>query len=758
MPQVSSYEQAEGLWAEWNAAQSAQPASVPLHLLRKVFRQHGSFLAQHEIEVAFHAVGAVSDLTLARFLDCLIPLFGTSNLRARHAFGYLDPGTTGRVPIAALVRIIQAFAPDDPRRELIASEIDQDGDTWITLADMIAFLPSGAPKGRKPYRATHLDPARLGIATNETSSPRQPVAVGTKSEGVSSLQVRIGFFRLVQGAAYRSFRENYSANSETHLRARDLPYAMPDFVLFLRETVAYYLSLGIVEGKASTAEFHKLVQIVDHAVEGLNDRIKGWQTVPKTDAMLAAQASIDAARESRSDHRMLFASVIEFMLALRAQGIAPDALTPDVLAAHEVNRLRHVDLQTESQHPDAAWAIDAASYLQSWNRVILSDRDEQIDGAIMPVVFWYDMFMPQLLRCASITQDADLVRIDAENMADLDTWHAVQTANGTFDRHSTDLRDGFSRCNLPQKKSLAQAWALTEHYLNGLEKRREREDFGRGTGFLSQYVAFIDVFLGRNDVATSEMRLSFPYYIGPAVWCFLHTGAEIAEALPVAPRADAIDRFRNFFRAFTTMYPCPYCRYHLNRFVIQNLEVEYYPIEFLLLGRAEAQHNLAISLEDKLRTISAEAPGSLRLFLWKLHNAVSSSIARTEPWYHRDGRPLYTTRFWPSLDSELARAHALSLEYVDLDRLTDIYAIIKPAAALALLRDKMHHALLHNDTETFDEAASRAADDIVDLEAAVSASGLLSRHYRFDPLKTEVAPHFTAEEEAFARSGYFIEG
>lgn len=758
MPHVSSYEQAERLWSEWTAAHEARPAAAPLDLLREIFRKHGSFLARHDVDSAF-ATGGAADLTLGRFLDGIVPLLGTPELRARHAFGYLDLAGAGRVPVAALLDVLRAFAPDDPRCDLIAAEIDADGDTWITQADLVAYLPPTAHRGRKAYRATHLDPARLGGGTT-APPPRQPAAAGAaQTEGTSPLQLRIGFFRLVQGAAYRSFRENYTANSETHLRARDLPYTMPDFAVFLRETVAWYLGLGIVDGAASHAEFHKLVHLVDQAVAELHARIAAWPRLEKTAQMLAAQATIDAERMDLADHRLLFASAIEFMLALRMNGIAPDAVTADVLAAHEINRLRNAELQAEAHRPDAAPATGADVWRDGWTRVILSEADERIDGAIMPVAFWYDSFMPQLLRCASITRDADLARIDSESEADLDAWHASLTASGAFDRYATDLRDGFATCTLPQKQSLAQAWALTEHYLNGLEKRREREEFGRETGFLSEYVAFIDIFLGRDDVATSEMRLSFPYYIGPAVWCLLHTGAEIVEGFATDRRAEAIARFKRFFVAFATMYPCPYCRYHLNRFVIRNREVEYYPVEFLLLGRAaRAQHDLAIPLEDKLATISADVPGSFRLFLWKLHNAVSSSIARTEPWYHRDTRPLYTTRFWPGFESELARAHALGQGSIAVERLTGIYGVLKPAAALAVLRDELHLALRHDDLAAVQETVARAAEDIAALDSVVLASGHLSRRYRFVPDRHDAAPHFTAEEEAFARSGLYTEG
>lgn len=760
MPHVSSYEQARSLWAEWTAARETQPAAAPLRVLREIFRKHGSFLAQHDLDSAFHTVGRGADLSLERFIDGIVPLLGARNLRALHAFSYLDPSATGRVSVAALLDVTRAFAPGDPRCDRIAAEIDLDGDTWITEADLLAYLPSDTHKARKAYRATHLDPVRLDRETANLplSQPSQLGSAAPQTEGTSPLQLRIGFFRLIQGAAYRSFRENYSANSETHLRAHDLPYSMPDFADFVRKTVAFYLALGIVEGKACTAEFHQLVYLVDRAVADLHHRIATWRTVSKTAEMLAAQAKIDAEREGLASHAMLFASVIEFILALRMQGIALDALSPDVLAAHEINRLRSADLQAEAQRPDPAPRMEVRAYLDSWNRVILSNKDEQIDGAIMPVAFWYDTFMPQLLRCASITRDADLALIDSQTATDLDAWHAAKTATGAFDRHSTDLRDGFATCTLSQKKSLSQAWTLTEHYLNGLEKRREREEFGRETGFLSEYVAFVDVFLGRDDVATSEMRLSFPYFIGPAVWCFLHTSAEIIEAMPEAQREDAVVRFKQFFRAFATMYPCPYCRYHLNRFVIQNREVEYYPVEFLLLGRGEVQRDLAISLDDKLGTISAGASGSLRLFLWKLHNAVSSSIARTEPWYQRDLRPLYTTRFWPSFDSELARAHALGLESIALDRLTRIYGILKPAASLAVLRDELHQSFHQGNFDAVQVTTERATEDIAELDAAIAASGHLTRRYQFDCDKQDAAPHFTAEDEAFARSGVYIEG
>jgi hypothetical protein len=48
--------------------------------------------------------------------------------------------------------------------------------------------------------------------------------------------------------------------------------------------------------------------------------------------------------------------------------------------------------------------------------------------------------------------------------------------------------------------------APTRHYVNGVQKRRERPECGRESGVLSQYVAFIDVYVGRTDVKRADAR------------------------------------------------------------------------------------------------------------------------------------------------------------------------------------------------------------------------------------------------------------
>merc|ERR1712232_1485363 len=117
-----------------------------------------------------------------------------------------------------------------------------------------------------------------------------------------------------------------------------------------------------------------------------------------------------------------------------------------------------------------------------------------------------------------------------------------------------------------------------------------------------------------------------------------------------------VEGFKNYMKYFATMYPCPYCRHHLNAYVVLGKERDLYPVEYLFLGWNNPEENPEgmVTLADKLSYIK-DAP-SLRLFLWKLHNTVNASIARSEAWYHTDQEAVYTSRYWPNIDAEVLKA------------------------------------------------------------------------------------------------------
>lgn len=756
MPQIDSEAELDRLWADWQAARAARPRAPGLDLLRDLLADGGTRLTRDELHAAFAHGHGRPVLSRARLADALVPLLGERGIKLAHAFDYLARGAA-TVPVARLRAVLAPFTDDPDGLDALLGELDADGDLQVTLADFDAYHPGGHHPGA--YRASHLHPGRRGSTgpgpTPEIPRPQAHAPGG--SGGVASLQMQIGFFRLLQGAAYRSFRSNWAANSETHLRAHELPYTVADFTEFVRATVDLYLSLGLVTGDRARAAFHRLVGLVEAEETALRDRIAGWDRLTPTPEMAAAAARAEAEGAARADHRARFARAVELLLALRQAGVSPEAARPEALDRHELTRQRHQELQAEHAEPLPSPPNADSDFHASWASVIPSEQDPDPPGALMPVAFWYDHFQPQLLHCASILSDADLDAETALDDAALTAWHAEQVAAGAFGPYAQDLAQGFAACPSPVKRSLRQAWRLTAPYLNGVEKQRERAEFGRGSGALSQYVAFVDLHLGRSDVAQAEMRLSFPYYIGPATWCFMHSAAELIEAMDLATRAAACAAFARFFRALATMYPCPYCRYHLNRYVAPNRERQFYPIEFLILGQRPDRAPLDISLDDRLDTLAEGRPGALRLFVWKLHNAVSSSIARTEPWYHRDDHPLYTTRYWPGLAAEIARLQALGEDSIALDRVEGFEAVTRSAARLAILREGVQAALDRGDPVRLRALIDEAAEAVAAAERAVEQSGLLQTAYRLDPGATLATPANDAALDAYGRSGQFIE-
>ena len=781
MPEITLLQTLETIADRWQVLSGEQPRVPTSELLTQACAAAGVEVNGREVEAVCLAYRIPPDATRERRLLLLTVLLGDQRLRLEAAFRLLDPNQRGTVDPAQVQRLVQLFELPEAEAKDLVVELNRDGSGEITLADVLAFLPQDFSAHPKAYHAAHLGGRPgdhgAGSPTPPVASPAaangQPIASpapastpasspGANKGGTSPLQMRIGLFRLLQGAAYRSFRENYSANSETHLRAYDLPYTIPNFAGFVNAALDLYQSLGIVEVGAEEP-FEDLRSSVNGMLAQLEHRMANWATLEPTAEMAAAEQVIEAELDGLEHHHQVFAAAMELVLSGALQGHVVAEIGLEDLQLHELNRLRHQEDFRElsvHRHPvtpaGQADATSATPFLERWHRVIVDDSDTRYAGAILPTRYWYEDFMPKLLKAASVMSRSDLAAIGAETEADLDAWFERRNQAGDFDTYATALKAHFLGCSLPVKQELKQAWELSHHYINGIQKRREREEFGRESGYLSEYVAFIDIFLGRDDIERSEMRLSFPYYIGPASWRFMHTSAELIHAMPPGERQDAaLACFKRFFPALATMYPCPYCRFHLNRYVVKNREVNMYPIEYLLLGPQTPTEHIEVTIDSKLASISDST--GLRLFLWKLHNTVSSSIARSEPWFHQESDAHYTTRYWPSLDSELARARALEEPSLPLERIERIYAVIKKASHLSILRDELQQALRRGDKEELQRVWQRAEASVDSVEQALLASQFLSATYHYDPSLVLEPPHFSAEEEALARSGYYVE-
>ena len=785
----------EKLWQAFKVFDADNSGVISAEELGQVMRSLGQSPSDTELRDMIKEVDVDLSGTIDfdEFKALMVSRQGDRKSRLKLAFSVFDEDGSGQITVNELHNVMSQFGLTDEELDEIIKEVDHDGDASIDFEEFCKLVPdeseiktgykdspipsASSPKPSATSTSTVTPTQKTIATTTSTASPpteptteKAPTEINTEvarlkellakhpqketKRGTSLLQMQIGLFRLIQGAAYRCFRESFSANHETHLRVRNLPYRITDFVQFVKTAIELYKGLGIVE-EACYPVLDGVVESIADEYNRLEERIKNWKTVEKTPEMLAEEKAMLEARSKSATVKEKFAAGVEFAITINKKHLNLRDIAEGVLAINELNRLRQMELNEEFAPPPDKSEGNPKDYLKQWNRVILSDASEEIDGAMMPVAYWYEDFMPKLLAAFSVSTAANIQTNTVPDEAALNHWYESTKAMGEFNRYGTDVAEGFPKSTPKQKLMLKQAWRLTHYYLNGVQKRRERQEFGRESGALSQYVAFIDVYLNHTDVKDAQMRVSFPYYIGPAVWRFFHTTAEIVSTKTCEQQTALIAVFKEFFRLFATMYPCPYCRHHLNMYVVQNKEVEMYPMEYLLLGRDPRLDNFEVSMDAKLSTVIDGT--SLRLFFWKLHNTVSSSIARSEEWYHKDERAFYTTRYWPSLDSELARAKALKHISIATDRIYHLYGMLKPASRLAGARTTLQKLLEKSDPEGIKEACLVAQDYIRDLEEAVISGRFLQDTYYFDPDLVDQAPYFTPEEEEFARSGVFVE-
>jgi Ca2+-binding EF-hand superfamily protein len=794
---VMTAEEEAKLWEVFKVFDADASGDISSEELGQVMRSLGQSANETELRETIEEVDLDKSGTIdfEEFKMLMVSDSGDRQSRLKMSFSVFDEDGSGQITKNEMQDVMSPFGVTEPELDEMIEEADGDGNALIDFEEFCKLVPDESeittgyqdwPVAVVSTQTTEISDSTAAaiesIATvvNEAASAtiepnledlqepptdcnreiarlkellaQHPQA--DKKRGTSRLEMQIGLFRLIQGAAYRSFRESFSANHETHLRVRNLPYRIVDFVRFVRSAIALYKGLGVVES-ACNPLLDGVVKSLEDEFRRLEHRIKNWKSIEKTPEMLAEEKVMLEARGKSATAKEKFGAAVELAITIKKKSLTLRDIAEGVLAINELNRLRKMELSENTAPPPAPSEGDPKEYLKKWNRVIIKDASEEIDGAMMPVAYWYEDFMPKLLAAFSVISAADIPFNTVPDEAALNEWYEATKTSGEFGRYGADVASGFPKCGPKQKLMLQQAWRLTHHYLNGVQKRRERLESGRESGELSQYVAFIDVYIDRTEVKNSQMRVSFPYYIGPAVWRFFHTTAEIVSTKTPEQQKTLVAIFKHFFKLFATMYPCPYCRHHLSAYVVENKEVEIYPVEYLVLGRDPRLNSFEVSMEAKLSTV-VDGP-SLRLFFWKLHNTVSSSIARSEEWYQKDEEALYTTRYWPSIDSELARAKALKQISIATDRMCRLYTILKPAARLTGVRAILQKLLDKRDEEGIKEVCLVAQDYIKELEEAIVTGQFLQETYYFDPDLVDEPPVFTPEEEEFARSGVFVE-
>ena len=142
---------------------------------------------------------------------------------------------------------------------------------------------------------------------------------------------------------------------------------------------------------------------------------------------------------------------------------------------------------------------------------------------------------------------------------------------------------------------------------------------------------------------------------------------------------------------------------------------------------------------------------ALRLFVWKLHNAVSASIERSEAWY-KPADSMNTSRYWPNMQATLRRAEFGSA-CVSATRLRTMCDVLDVAVELSHYRD----ALIELDAKDVDELMAEIRPKVAALDEAIVASGILPEAYRFNARLVDAVPSHDAHERLsrLARDEHF---
>lgn len=267
MPTTLSTDAIETLWRRFKTATLAGDEAINLDGLDRVVAELGHDASRDELINLMDNARLQGGIGHDNFVALMASLQGDRESRARVAFDLLDENGDGRISPDEMRHILGPFNLNDDELAMIFSEADRNGDGLINFDEFHRLMPAQPQPSDGCYCDTVIPFAStmraetvpaidaLKIQPMEPPPAKSAPAPGRGSthrrtaygHGTSMLQLQIGLFRLLQGAAYRCFRESYSAHAMTHLRALDLPYTMPHFVAFVDRAMALYKALGVVD-------------------------------------------------------------------------------------------------------------------------------------------------------------------------------------------------------------------------------------------------------------------------------------------------------------------------------------------------------------------------------------------------------------------------------------------------------------------------------------------------------------------------------
>jgi hypothetical protein len=440
----------------------------------------------------------------------------------------------------------------------------------------------------------------LGASRQTRRGSAQTPSLAEPPVGVSLLEIQQGVFRLLAGMGYRVQARQFAKDFHTKADDKDMPYLFADLV----------------------EACNRLTKAIDGAkLFGADEKLKLNRDLHKKGKALCAEISAPTTDTSCT------------------KGLETDPAPVTCLG-------------DEGYRPDPGFdkqQID--DWMNCSNPLFFKLVGKKLADGVETIAiknrWWYQQFLPNLLEYCSVGAERDLESEESNKQWPLPLqWTEMQEA---------------------ERLCFLQARRLTQTYFFGEQQLREKSSDRSAAGDkeLSQYVPFLDYYVQKNYVKSHNMRLSFPYYLGPAVWTLHHALAERAAELEgrhTGGRA-LTTCIVDYLRVFPKIYACPFCRHHATKYVLLNggngphgeEERSLYPAIWKHIGMEHSKNPEAVVTTVQQKLEYCEDGEKLRLFLWKMHCAVTMSIEREEPWYRRGRVPIKGQGFWPSASGETFR-------------------------------------------------------------------------------------------------------
>jgi hypothetical protein len=432
-------------------------------------------------------------------------------------------------------------------------------------------------------------------------------------------------FSLLVGTAYRSFRPTCPKDDREFTGINPETHKFTDLMLLVKNTSNLLGFTGILDPQhtkyldelSATLE-HNYGIVLENISEGKNNHVNN-------NGYLFGKLEAEVKHNSENIRRIDDLTTLNLVHLLDEPEInqANESQSPSV--DDLVNR-NCVLVRQKSSFP-------YISFPHQYSTIIIDNQDEYIPEALLPNNFWYDHFLPLLLKALCIEPLNDAVYYgllenhdfdsDQELARLMDIWY--EDNYRVLLTYCKDVTDFFDNMVLIEKIIIKQSWDLTKKYILESNTLALTNNLALD---LSQYVPFIDQYVGKRYVADEKITLlSWQYqYFGPRIWKFLHIIPELISRQPTNSQAQSIVYFIDFFMIFLKTYPGPYSQDHVNNGMVKNSELFNYPVEYLFMdwNPGSLPTIFGLNINNKMKLIKNTL--DLKLFLWKFHNAVNSTI------------------------------------------------------------------------------------------------------------------------------------